>query len=63
MALKKISRVESDEDIKDGDEESSPFEDDADADAINAENKDGVLYIAIPKREAAVTKSITVKVS
>ena len=37
--------------------------DDADADAINAENKDGVLYIAIPKREAAVTKSITVKVS
>ena len=37
--------------------------DDADSDAIQAENKDGVLYVSIPKREAALTKSITVKVS
>ena len=36
---------------------------DADADAISAENRDGVLYITIDKRETAVTKSIKVKIS
>ncbi|MEM7099911.1 MAG: Hsp20/alpha crystallin family protein [Pseudomonadota bacterium] len=36
---------------------------DADVDAIEAQHRDGVLYLAIAKRAAAVPKKIDVKVS
>lgn len=37
--------------------------DDADAEAISAESKDGVLYLKIAKREQALSRNIEVKVS
>jgi len=37
--------------------------DDVDAEHVNAEYKDGVLHVAIPKSEDAQTKRITVKAS